>query len=223
MVSLSGESGVRPERARRRKVRIQMNSLAGMPQFRDGPLEKSEKVVGFMHQVGISGSESLIQAAVAGFGKIYFKENTWMNKNSFKKMLSLIACIVLIAAMALVTTGCSDNTESTETPDPSQLPVTVIGEGETVFYFIAVDLDGVMTKYEVHTNETTVGAALIGLELISGDMGEYGLYVKTVNGVTLDWDTHGKYWALYIGEEYALTGVDQVEIVPGTTYTFQPA
>jgi hypothetical protein len=80
-----------------------------------------------------------------------------------------------------------------------------------------------MTKYEVHTNETTVGAALIGLELISGDMGEYGLYVKTVNGVTLDWDTHGKYWALYIGEEYALTGVDQVEIVPGTTYTFQPA
>ena len=146
-----------------------------------------------------------------------------MNKNSFKKMLSLIACIVLIAAMALVTTGCSDNTEPTETPDLSQLPVTVIGEGETVFYFIAVDLDGLMTKYEVHTNETTVGAALIGLELISGDMGEYGLYVKTVNGVTLDWDTHGKYWALYIGEEYALTGVDQVEIVPGTTYTFQPA
>ena len=123
MVSLSGESGARPERARRRKVRIQMNSLTGMPQFRDGPLERSEKVVGFMHQVGISGSESLIQAAVAGFGKIYFKENTWMNKNSFKKMLSLIACIVLIAAMALVTTGCSDNNEPTETPDLSQLPV----------------------------------------------------------------------------------------------------
>ena len=176
-----------------------------------------------MHQVGISGSESLIQAAVAGFGKIYFKENTWMNKNSFKKMLSLIACIVLIAAMALVTTGCSDNTESTETPDPSQLPVTVIGEGETVFYFIAVDLEGKMTKYEVHTNETTVGAALLGVELIAGDPGPYGLYVKTVNGVTLDWDTHGKYWSLLIEGEYSMNGVDTVEIVPGTTYTFQPA
>ena len=146
-----------------------------------------------------------------------------MKNHRFSKKLWSFLCIVLIVAMALVTTGCSDNTEPTETPDPSQLPVTVIGEGETVFYFIAVDLDGLMTKYEVHTNETTVGAALIGLELISGDMGEYGLYVKTVNGVTLDWDTHGKYWALYIGEEYALTGVDQVEIVPGTTYTFQPA
>ena len=176
-----------------------------------------------MHQVGISGSESLIQAAVAGFGKIYFKENTWMNKNSFKKMLSLIACIVLIAAMALVTTGCSGNTEPTETPDLSQLPVTVIGEGETVFYFIAVDLEGKMTKYEVHTNETTVGAALLGVELIAGDPGPYGLYVKTVNGVTLDWDTHGKYWSLLIEGEYSMNGVDTVEIVPGTTYTFQPA
>ena len=176
-----------------------------------------------MHQVGISGSESLIQAAVAGFGKIYFKENTWMNKNSFKKMLSLIACIVLIAAMALVTTGCSDNTEPTETPDLSQLPATVIGEGETVFYFIAVDLEGQMTKYEVHTNETTVGAALLGVELIAGDSGPYGLYVKTVNGVTLDWDTHGKYWSLLIEGEYSMNGVDTVEIVPGTTYTFQPA
>ena len=145
-----------------------------------------------------------------------------MKMYSMKKHLSLVACIVLIAAMALLTIGCSE-TSTPETPDSSQLPATVVGEGETVFYFIAVDLDGVMTKYEVHTNETTVGAALIGLELISGDMGEYGLYVKTVNGVTLDWDTHGKYWALYIGEEYALTGVDQVEIVPGTTYTFQPA
>jgi hypothetical protein len=46
--------------------------------------------------------------------------------------------------------------------------------------------------------------------------------VKTVNGVTLDWDTHGKYWALYIGEEYGLTGVDETAIQPGSTYCFKP-
>ena len=145
-----------------------------------------------------------------------------MKMYSMKKCLSLIACIVLIAAMALCTIGCS-NGETTEQPDIAQLPAQKIGEGDTVFYFVAVDLEGVSTKYEVHTSETKVGAALTSLGLISGDMGEYGLYVKTVNGVTLDWDTHGKYWALYIGEEYGLTGVDQVDIVPGTTYTFQPA
>lgn len=146
-----------------------------------------------------------------------------MKMSSIRKTLSLIACIVLIAAMAFVTTGCSDNTTPTETPDLSQLSATVIGEGETVFYFIAVDLDGNATKYEVHTSETTVGAALIGVELISGDPGPYGLYVKTVNGVTLDWDTHGKYWSLLIDGEYSMNGVDTVDIVPGTTYTFQPA
>jgi len=144
-----------------------------------------------------------------------------MNMNSTKKLLSLIACIVLIAAMALLTIGCSD-TSAGESEQP-QIQAQPIGEGGTVFTFIAVDLDGNQTGYEVHTDETTVGAALLELELISGDMGEYGLYVKTVNGVTLDWDTHGKYWALYIDGEYSLNGVDLVDIVPGTTYTFQPA
>ena len=144
-----------------------------------------------------------------------------MNMNSTKKLLSLIACIVLIAAMVLLTIGCSD-TSGGESEQP-QIQAQPIGEGGTVFTFIAVDLDGNQTGYEVHTDEMTVGAALLELELISGDMGEYGLYVKTVNGVTLDWDTHGKYWALYIDGEYSLNGVDLVDIVPGTTYTFQPA
>ena len=144
-----------------------------------------------------------------------------MHRNSLKRTLSLIGCIVLIAVMALVTTGCGDtSTGGTESPKIQTQP---IGEGSTVFTFIAVDLDGTQTGYEVHTDETKVGAALLKLELISGDMGEYGLYVKTVNGVTLDWDTHGKYWALYIDGEYSLNGVDLVDIVPGTTYTFQPA
>lgn len=154
-----------------------------------------------------------------------------MKMNSMKNKLSLILCIVLIAAMALFAAGCNDTA-----PDPSENPatgstdpvetggdMTVLGEGETVFYFIAVDLEGVETKYEIHTNETIVGAALLDLELIAGDVAEYGLYVKTVNGITLDWDTHGKYWALYIDGEYSMSGVDSVDITAGATYTFQPA
>lgn len=145
-----------------------------------------------------------------------------MKMHSMKKLLWLIACIVLIAAIALCTTGCSNSETTEETPDIAQLPAQTIGEGNTVFYFVAVDLEGGMTKFEVHTNETKVGAALMELGLISGDAGPYGLYVKTVNGVTVDWETDGKYWALYIGEEYGLTGVDQVDIVADTVYTFRP-
>ena len=95
---------------------------------------------------------------------------------------------------------------------------TVMGEGATTFYFTAKNEDGTVTKFEIHTNETTVGAALVALELIAGDPSDWGLYVTTVNGVTADWATENAYWAFYINGEYAQTGVDATEIVAGTTY-----
>ena len=164
---------------------------------------------------------------IAGFfirGHIFWqnilvKENANMKMNTMKRMLAVLTCIVLIAAMALITTGFTQN------PQPTGGTVgkpKVEGDGATVFQFIAVDLEGKQSFFEIHTDEETVGAALVALELIAGDPGDYGLYVKTVNGITLDWDTHGKYWALYIGDEYSLTGVDSVEITAGTTYTMKP-
>ena len=95
---------------------------------------------------------------------------------------------------------------------------TVMGEGATTFYFTAQDLDGTVTKYEIHTDATTVGEALVALELISGDESDYGLYVTTVNGITADWATENAYWAFYIDGEYAQTGVDSTEITAGATY-----
>ena len=78
--------------------------------------------------------------------------------------------------------------------------------------------DGTSTYYNVHTDETTVGAALQAVGLIEGEDSEYGLYVKTVDGVTKDYDTDGQYWAFYIDGEYASTGVDTTDIVPGASY-----
>lgn len=50
---------------------------------------------------------------------------------------------------------------------------------------------------------TTVGKALLDQGVIAGEDSSYGLYVKTVNGTTLDYDTDGMYWAFYINGEYA--------------------
>ena len=96
-----------------------------------------------------------------------------MNKFSMKKLLSILLCIALIAALAL------------------------------------------------STGEKTVGAALLSLGLIAGEDSEFGLYVKTVNGVTVDYDKDGKYWAFYVDGEYAATGVDSTDITAGATYTFK--
>ena len=165
-----------------------------------------------------------------------------MNKTSMnlKTLLSLILCTVLIAALALCIIGCTDSGEA-ETPETSANTATTVavatdapdgegttapdvivkGEGNTVFYFNVVDGEGNTTKFEIHTDATTVGEALLALGLIQGEDGDYGLYVKTVNGITADYETNGTYWAFYVGDDYGMTGVDLTEITPGATYAFK--
>ena len=149
-----------------------------------------------------------------------------MKMTRTKKALSFILCIVLIAAIALFTTACNDNktpdtttTEAVSTTEGTK--ATVLGEGETKFTFTVVDLEGNEAAFEINTDKKTVGEALLELELIAGDESEYGLYIKTVNGTTLDYDKDGAYWAFYVDGEYATSGVDTTDIVAGTTYTFK--
>lgn len=165
-----------------------------------------------------------------------------MQKHTCRKSVSLLVCCALFAATALFTTGCSTNTETADstasvaatseassaaaseaapaTPDTAA-EVQVLGEGATVFSFAVVDADGNQTDFEIHTDATTVGDALSELGLIEGEDSEYGLYVKTVNGITVDYDTDGKYWAFYVDDAYAQTGVDTTEITDGASYAFR--
>ena len=154
-----------------------------------------------------------------------------MNLKSMNKLLSLILCMVLIAAMALFAVGCSENSNSgntePETPattgstEPSiPADVTVKGEGETSFYFHVTDLDGTVTKFLVRTDKKIVGEALLECDLITGDASDYGLYVTSVNGISADWETEQAYWAFYINGEYAQSGVDTTDIAADAVYSF---
>ncbi|MBR6782103.1 MAG: DUF4430 domain-containing protein [Clostridia bacterium] len=148
-----------------------------------------------------------------------------MNNTTARKWLSFILCLALIAAIALTAMGC-DQAKTPETPETTAAgdetaALTVKGEGATVFYFNVVDKDGSETKFEIHTDKTIVGDALLELGLIAGEEGPYGLYVKTVNGITADYETDGTYWAFYEGDSYGMTGVDLTEIKAGATYAFK--
>lgn len=153
-----------------------------------------------------------------------------MNKNRTRKLLSFIICIVLIAATALLAAGCSDKEPTEEAPSTNQstdatqgtIPadVTVKGEGKTSFYFNVTDLDGKVTKFLIKTDKTIVGDALLELNLITGEPGNPGLYVTSVNGITADWNKEQAYWAFYINGQYASTGVDATKITPNATYGF---
>ena len=150
-----------------------------------------------------------------------------MQTKQGKKRLSFILCIVLIVAMALFTTGCNGSKKSGAETSAAlnesnvQADSGQIGEGSTVFSFTVADQDGNEIQYEVHTDKETVGDALQELGMIDGEESEYGLYVKTVDGITADYDTDGVYWAFYINDEYALTGVDATNITEGDRYSFR--
>lgn len=163
---------------------------------------------------------------------------------NMKRMLSVILCIVLIAAVALFTIGCSNKTETenpmtdvankdtdeqtdektteenSETNQPSDTANTV-GEGAKQFDFIVVDKDGNETKFVVKTDKKTVGEALLDAKLIEGEDGQYGLYVKKVNGIVADYDVDQTYWGFFIDDEMAMTGVDSTNIEEGKVYSFK--
>ena len=146
-----------------------------------------------------------------------------MKMQKIKSIIASFVCIVLIAAMALCITGCSDTAgnDVSNNSNVASTEATTLGEGKTAFNFTVIDKDGKEAKFEIKTDKTTVGDALLENNLIAGEDSEYGLYVKTVNGVTLDYNTDGKYWAFYVDGAYATSGVDTTNIVAGATYTFK--
>ena len=133
-----------------------------------------------------------------------------------KKILTML----LIMTMAVSVIACGKKEEvSTETTVYED--GAVIGEGSKSFEFTVVNMAGEEATFEVKTDEDTVGAALLENNMIAGEDGDYGLYVKTVNGETVDYDKDEKYWAFYINGEYGMTGVDSTDIVDGDSYAFK--
>ena len=126
-----------------------------------------------------------------------------------KKIFSTFILMVLIAAMVLSFAACG----SKDAPPAAT--------GEKSFTFEVVDLDGKTETFNITTTEQYVGAALQAEGLIEGEMGDYGLYVKVVNGITADYDVDGHYWAFYVNGEYGMSGVDVTEIEDGATYSFK--
>ena len=93
-----------------------------------------------------------------------------------------------------------------------------LGEGAHSFTLEITDADGKTITATINTDEETVGAALLKLNIIQGENSDYGLYVKTVNGITADYDKDQTYWSFYIDGEYAQTGVDMTAVNDGSTY-----
>ena len=127
-----------------------------------------------------------------------------MQKN--KKILIIAAVVLLLIAGALLLI------EGSKKPVPIEgsktLTVTVIQEGVE---------DKVFT---IHTDAEFLRGALEQEKLIEGTESQYGLFVTTVDGVTVD-ESLRQWWCLNDGEGNMLdTGVDSTPIADGDAFQF---
>jgi len=130
-----------------------------------------------------------------------------------KRILSLL----LILCLVLTLCACS----KTKAPDLWENALytedTELGQGAKTVT-VQVQAEDKTVNFTIHTDSATLGEALLEHGLVEGDMGEFGLYIKKVNGILADYDVDQSYWGFYRGGEYMMSGVDTTEISGGESY-----
>ena len=131
-----------------------------------------------------------------------------------KKIListALLLCVLMTFALA----GCVANDDPWADAVYTESCTIGAGEGE---YTVRVTVGENTVDLTVKTDCTTLGDALLESGLASGDVGAYGLYIKTVNGILADYDVNGAYWGIYMDGEASMTGADGITLTEGVTY-----
>ena len=143
------------------------------------------------------------------------------NKHLSAKIISLIlALLMLFAFAACKKEEVTEEEKNILWSDATYTSDTTLGEGENHFTF-KVTAGDKSVNFKINTDKEILGEALQELDLISGDEGDYGLYVKYVNGIYADYEETGAYWAFHINGEMAMSGVDMTEIEDGASYEMQ--
>ena len=92
-------------------------------------------------------------------------------------------------------------------------------EGQKNVTVVIVYEDGTEKKLEYATTCENLAQLLLEKELVTGYTSEeYGFTIEAVDGIKLDWATDGAYWALYEGEEYAITSAAGIVLTEGGVY-----
>ena len=130
-------------------------------------------------------------------------------KKTVSMLLALACLLALVGCGTTAPTGLWENATYQED--------TALGEGAKTLT-VVVEAEEKAVTFTVKTDAETVGDALVEHQLLKGEEGPYGLYVKQVNGMTADFDADQTYWAFYIDGEYATAGVDTTAIEEGVTY-----
>ena len=135
-----------------------------------------------------------------------------------KKTVSSIICAVLSIVLVVCLASCGNTVDAEGLwENATYRKDTELGKGATTVQ-VQVKAGEESITFTIKTDKKTLGDALLEHELITGDESQYGLYIKSVNGIRADYDLDKSYWGFYKNGEYMLTGVDGTEIADGEHY-----
>ena len=146
-------------------------------------------------------------------------------KEKMKKVLKLLTTVLVLISVIfgiLSCTGLFPQTQPEPTPEDiwdsaTYTTDTTLGSG-AICIQVEVKIDDRSVTFTINTDAATLGDALLEHDLIAGEMGAYGLYIKKVNGIVADYDVDHTYWGIYKNGEYLMTGVDTTPIANGEHY-----
>lgn len=134
-------------------------------------------------------------------------------KKTFRIFLSLLLALLLFVSLA----ACGKKAPAGLWENAVYTADATFGDGEKTVY-VEVRAGEKSVTFTLCTDKETVGEALLAHDLIAGEEGPYGLYVKKVNGILADYDIDQSYWAFTKGGEMLMTGVDGEPIDDGAHY-----
>lgn len=126
-----------------------------------------------------------------------------------KKVTKIISILLALFIVCGLFAGCGDGSSSGQNAG-----------GDTAVKNITVTVvhgDGTSKDFPIAAAGTTLREALEQENLVEGEESQYGLFIKTVDGETVN-DDNQEWWCLTKGGEQVNSGVDGVEIADGDKY-----
>ena len=132
-----------------------------------------------------------------------------------KKMIRSVVSVALVLSFVLCLVSCNEKIDAEGLwENATYRSDKEFGKGEKTVE-VEVKVEEQSVTFTIHTDADTLGEALLEHELIAGEDSQYGIYVKTVNGILADYDVNKSYWGFYQNGEYLMSGVDTTAIVGG--------
>ena len=149
------------------------------------------------------------------------------------KLIVAVLALVLVASLMFVVYNATRETPKTQdnnTPAPTEQTPATAPDGTTEapqptdaangknITVTVVYQDGSSKDFTYQTDAEYLGTVLTESGLVEGEQGAYGLYIKVVDGQRAVYELDQAYWQVFVGEEAAMTGADQIVIQDGASY-----